>query len=75
MKNLPRDFRHALEPGDAADGIKRDVARADAEAPSHQGVSELVQDHAGKKQHKQQGRIQRPGTRLNPPAGQGDEGQ
>ncbi len=51
---LDRTFRHPFETGDAADRIKGDVARRNAEGPCGQGVAEFVQQHAAE-HHADQG--------------------
>src|SRR5262249_60924312 len=56
---FPRLFTHALQPGNAADGVERDVARADAEDTGHQRMAQFMQHHAAKHGEQKQDREER----------------
>ena len=60
--------RHALQPGDAADGQQGDVARLDAVAARGQGVAEFVQHHAAEQRQHEADALQRAGHVARLPA-------
>src|SRR5207248_2316968 len=70
-----RALAHPLEPGDAADGVKRDVAGANPVLPGHQGMAQLVQGHAAENGRQQDRGIQNYRQSSTGPVGKDEPAQ